>query len=212
MGRPPADPLAGAKPAYVLKTLSPRHIHIAVLVAAGMKDADVAATARVSVATIATAKRSPLFQAEVRRHQVALREAVAEKLADRLRNEALPSIDKMVELREGAKDQRLQGDMAKELLSYTASKAVQKTEHVEERRLVIDADALMPMLQVMAEDDPSIVARFKAAGDLTVDAEFEMFDEGGSALAKIERPSGIVALEDLTAQYEDSEREEADGA
>lgn len=205
-GRPllPDNQLKHPRPA--LQFLKPTHLHMATLVAAGMRDTEVAAICRCSAATVGSARRSPLFQAEVAKHVAALRTATSEQLVDRLQREGIPSVERMVSLRDTAKDQRLQGDMAKELLSYSASKAVQKTEHTEERRVVLDATELLPMLAVMAEDNPDILTRFRHAElAASIDAEpVEMAD-----FTELERPEGVRALGDLVAAYESAEADEA---
>lgn len=131
--------------------LNERHNLMAYMVAIGKKPSDISSILSISINRISIIKSSPLFRALVRKKQEEIYDSMQGNLIDKISGEAIPSLDKIVEIRDTGDDPKDQLSAAKELLAYSVSK---KHEVVidETKRIVFETQELREMFAAFEED------------------------------------------------------------
>lgn len=147
-------------------TLNPRHVHVALMVAAGATSRQIAEALGLSERRVAIIRQSPLFQRLVQQQLDAIRQASLQRVLDRLHAEADATLDVVIKFRDMAyapklpdgtpfrspEDKRLSLAAAKELL---ARQIPVETKHTEERRVtkvMLSGEDIRRMFAAMSED------------------------------------------------------------
>ncbi len=115
--------------------LTPRHKIIALMVAAGWKQKDIAVELGFHENRVSIIASSPLFRVQVHEIQKQMREGLIDDVSELIKAEALPSVRKIVELRDGEQvPETVQLAAATSILDRAVPKI---TRHEEDHSLTI---------------------------------------------------------------------------
>ncbi|MCH7759848.1 hypothetical protein IIA15_00380 [candidate division TA06 bacterium] len=151
--------------------LNERHNLMAYMVAIGQKPSDIASILKISPNRISIIKGSPLFKALVRKKQEEISDSMQGNLLDKISGEALPSVEKIVEIRDYGDDPKDQLSAAKELLAYSVSKK-HEVSIDETKTIRFETQELREMFAAFEEDSGK-----KAAIDVTPSPDKDDLDE-----------------------------------
>lgn len=142
--------VAGGPP----ERLNNRHLLMALMVAAGWRQKDIAAKLGFNPNRVSIICGSPLFKAQVQNLQRELRESTVADVVHRIATEAGPSLDVMVELRDHAQAEPVRLSAAKDILDRNPKLArVSKVEGESSLRVSFGAPELRQMFGALLEDD-----------------------------------------------------------
>jgi hypothetical protein len=128
--------------------MSPKHRLIAMLVAAGQSNVEIAETVGLHPSRIATIAGSPLFQALVREFQSDMVARISDVTA-RLHAEAGPTLAKLLALRDGAQKEETQLAAANSLADRIPALSRKALEGERTLRVLLSAD-VEPLVEAIA--------------------------------------------------------------
>lgn len=142
--------------------LSSRHLVMALMIAAGWRQKDIAAKLGYTQNRVSIICSSPLFRVQVDRLQKELRESTVADVVHRIATEAGPSMNVMVELRDHALNENVRLGAAKDILDRNPRIArVSKVEEDRTLKISFGAPELRQMFGAMLEDEgkpvPSVI-------------------------------------------------------
>lgn len=139
-------------------TLTARHRMIAMLLASGRSQVEIAQAVGMSANRISIIASSPMFQALVREFQGELLQRLAD-VTERLHAEALPTLEKLVHLRDGGAKEEVQLGAANSLADRIPALA-KKVKHEEERTLrILYGHDVEAVLEAIAEEKGEVYRR-----------------------------------------------------
>ena len=154
--------------------LSPRHVLVALMVAAGKSNRDIGAAVGLSPNRVSTIRQSPLFVELVRQTQRELREqtvgTVVDRLYARLGEQADSTLDALVEFRDQRGDLKVAFGAAAKLFDKLLPT---RTEHQDERtvRVSFNARELRQMVTALAEDNGGVAPPRVIPAEAVVEVE-----------------------------------------
>lgn len=131
--------------------LNNRHRLIAHMVAMGHRNIDIAKELGYSEHRVSAIKLSPLFRELVKKLQNDLIERDVGTFLDRIKNEANPTLDVIIALRDGGDTDQVRLGAAKEILDRAAPKK-QAIEIDHTKRIIFESAELRQMVGALAED------------------------------------------------------------
>ena len=160
--------------------LTPRHKIIALMIAAGWKQKDIAIELGFHENRVSIIASSPLFRVQVYEIQKQMREGLIEDVNELIKAEALPSVRKIVELRDGAEAETVQLAAATSILDRAAPKI---TRHEEDHSLTIYlskddvgvmdevAEELGEVIDVPSDDEPVVSIQPRSLDDMQLNGD-----------------------------------------
>lgn len=106
--------------------LDQRHAAAMQMLLAGVSRKQIATELGVHETTVSLWQRQPEFASALRQQREELKDAVSEIVLSRLQDEAGPSLEKLVELRDGAQSEKVQLSASQDLLNRAGFKPVEK--------------------------------------------------------------------------------------
>lgn len=135
-----------------IDSLNSKHMLLALGVAAGKTNRELAEALDYNEQYVSQVKASPLFQAQLLRLQKDMTERTMSDVVGRIIGEADRSVDVLVELRDHAENEHVRLHSATEFLDRNpATRKVQKTESESVTKIVFSADDVRRMVQARAE-------------------------------------------------------------
>lgn len=134
--------------------LTERHRLIAYAVIAGKTNVEIARALGYHINRIYAIRQSPLFRALVEQLRKELQAGTIGTVIDRIMNEAGPSVDAIVQLRDSAESESVKLAAAQDLLNRNPSTAkISRTEEDRTVRVLFDSNDMRRMAAVIAEDE-----------------------------------------------------------
>lgn len=201
-----------------LTTLDSRARQVAYLDVAGLPALQIRTELKMSTAKLRIIRESPLYQALLSELHQKAADGSVEVVIDRIRREAIPSVNKLVHLRDHSEDDPVKRGCANDLLDRIPE--LRRVKNAQDGagglHLNFDQALLSRMFQVIAEDDGKDPAVVRALIE-GADGVFVPEDEDGTAEAKdnANPPKGPadshasavpVPLDELVAAFEEVER------
>lgn len=149
--------------------LAPRHELIALLIAAGKTNVEIARAVGVTANRISTIRQSPLMAEAVRHAQRYILDRVTQDVAERLNGEAGPTLDRLVQLRDTAEEERVRLGAANSLADRISSLS---------RRTVTEGEATIRVLFGAVEVRRMITAALEDEGRTAADLDDLDGDDG----------------------------------
>lgn len=129
-----------------------RHTLAAFMSALGYTDPQIqGALSYKSIKAVRALKNSPLFKAEVDTFRAEIRDQLLTSFTDRLAKEAIPTLDRLVELRDQSDELKVSLGAAKTLLDRIAPRPLASSTPSQNLTIVLSQEQLAPALDALKE-------------------------------------------------------------
>lgn len=171
----------------VPEKLNPRHELAAYLTAAGRRQNEIMRITGYSQVRLSTLQNSPLFRVYVKQLQEELKGQTFDEVVDRINEEAIPTLDRLVNLRDhGTKEDNVRLGAAQTLMKYVpALRALDQEDAGPKVTLKFERSGMALIAQAIAEDEGRTIdvtppERMEANGAImprTIDEMLEEMEE-----------------------------------